>query len=611
MLFRSQLQEQAAERSAAPENSVVDGDALRVVVEDEDTFAIDIPVSELPRGPPSANALSSALIAAESIQNNELSLFDSPEGDEGGSFGVREALFVDFFDDAQVRAPPEYVTLSDEILAPLVDEARVLWAAFGLTEQQAVRFTDLEYKIADLPAGQLGWADPDSITIDATAAGRGWFVDLTPGEHSEFAQTLDQFRIAADIDSDAYGRIDLLTVLVHEIGHVLGYGHDSGLPVMAEVLAAGQRQLPGSGRGGLTQTQARPPVVESLDSSTGGSLAGQASDGDLTFKVFDADETDGFLDVQVVDSLVGDLGTFNDISAIAGGAFGLNDLIEIDIDLATTWNLTGIGNGTLTVDGRGSISFSLIENLTGAATARDTFVLANGAVAGSIDDRAGVLEVQVGDFLVLGGDAGFTKVTESVTLDDGTSVSNASVLKLGLTSGTLFAGINYGQSGEQGLAAATVDLGLAIITDSSGGNTWYAATGTASTITVTGFDGLSLAVSSLAVSVNTAAGGHVVDFDPNGNQSTGAAMIIPSGPTIGFDGDTGELLEVSGSVTLDAFGFVQISGGFALKRSETSLTLADNSDTVDVDESATAVAVDLLTIGLSHVNGFEIGRAHV
>ena len=57
-----------------------------------------------------------------------------------------------------------------------------------------------------------------------------------------------------------------------------------------------------------------------------------------------------------------------------------------------------------TVCGRGSISFSLIENLTGAATARDTFILAGGAVAGSIDDRAGVLEVQVGDFLVLGGD---------------------------------------------------------------------------------------------------------------------------------------------------------------------------------------------------------------
>jgi hypothetical protein len=205
------------------------------------------------------------------------------------------------------------------------------------------------------------------------------------------------------------------------------------------------------------------------------------------------------------------------------------------------------------VDGRGSISFSLIENLTGAATARDTFILAGGAVAGSIDDRAGVLEVQVGDFLVLGGDADFNQVIESVTLDDGTAVNNASVLKLGLTSGTLFAGINYGQPGEQGLTASTVDLGLAVITDSSGGNTWYAATGTASTITVTGFDGLSLAVSSLEVSVNTAAGGRVVDFDPTGNQPSGAAMLIPSGPTIGFDGDTGELLEVSGSVTLDAF----------------------------------------------------------
>ena len=109
------LQEQAAERSAALETSEVDGDASRAVGEDQDTVASVIPVSELPRGPPSADALSSALIAVESIQNNELSPFDLPEGDEGGSFGVREALFVDFFDDAQVRAPPEYVTLSDEI----------------------------------------------------------------------------------------------------------------------------------------------------------------------------------------------------------------------------------------------------------------------------------------------------------------------------------------------------------------------------------------------------------------------------------------------------------------------------------------------------------------
>ena len=37
--------------------------------------------------------------------------------------------------------------------------------------------------------------------------------------------------------------MDLLTVLAHEIGHVLGYDHDEE-SVMAETLAAGMRQVP-------------------------------------------------------------------------------------------------------------------------------------------------------------------------------------------------------------------------------------------------------------------------------------------------------------------------------------------------------------------------------
>jgi len=87
------LYDVAGATSTAPEDSASQDDSSLVSAGDDDPVASTIPVSELPRGPPSEDATSSALIAADSISNNELSPSDSPAGDEGGLFGVQEALF--------------------------------------------------------------------------------------------------------------------------------------------------------------------------------------------------------------------------------------------------------------------------------------------------------------------------------------------------------------------------------------------------------------------------------------------------------------------------------------------------------------------------------------
>src|SRR5262249_34454107 len=65
----------------------------------------------------------------------------------------------------------------------------------------------------------------------------GWYVDSTPNDDTEFA--------SGATNSPAQGRVDLLTVLMHEMGHVLGYYEDSDAAdtVMSMDLPVGVRRV--------------------------------------------------------------------------------------------------------------------------------------------------------------------------------------------------------------------------------------------------------------------------------------------------------------------------------------------------------------------------------
>ncbi len=92
--------------------------------------------------------------------------------------------------------------------------------------------------VSDLPAGYLGLAWGQSLTLDVNANGAGWFVDSTPWDHSEFV----------GLQAAAGQQMDLLTVVSHEIGHLLGAVHsDNGSDLMAATLPVGTRRLPGVG----------------------------------------------------------------------------------------------------------------------------------------------------------------------------------------------------------------------------------------------------------------------------------------------------------------------------------------------------------------------------
>jgi hypothetical protein len=123
------------------------------------------------------------------------------------------------------------------ILAAAIDR----WAAAGLDATALAKLRAAHVAIANLGAESLGlaYADSNLIRIDDDAAGHGWYVDPTPWDDAEFATPGDQ--------GEQHG-MDLLTVLTHELGHLLGYDHaEDG--VMEESLLAGTRQMSAAGWG--------------------------------------------------------------------------------------------------------------------------------------------------------------------------------------------------------------------------------------------------------------------------------------------------------------------------------------------------------------------------
>lgn len=104
--------------------------------------------------------------------------------------------------------------------------AERLWDA---SDRESLNF---EIRVADLPGKMLGATSGHTITIDADAAGMGWFVDATPWDSSEFET---KARIG--------NQYDLLTVLTHELGHLYGHDHEqTGL--MRETLDINTRWIP-------------------------------------------------------------------------------------------------------------------------------------------------------------------------------------------------------------------------------------------------------------------------------------------------------------------------------------------------------------------------------
>ena len=148
------------------------------------------------------------------------------------------ALMVDPSAPRLANAP----LLTEEQLQPIIIEAEQrLTAATGIQVTSAM--TGLSVRIVNLPGNMLGAEAGNTIFIDRNAAGYGWFVDPTPADDSEFSVVLGPDALAARKNTAAGRRVDLLTTVMHEMSHSLGFGHSDSLDLMYPTLLPGERRF--------------------------------------------------------------------------------------------------------------------------------------------------------------------------------------------------------------------------------------------------------------------------------------------------------------------------------------------------------------------------------
>ncbi len=154
-----------------------------------------------------------------------------------GSSGV-VSIFNPQLAAGSPTTPGGIIVVSAGQFAPVINAAEANWVAAGVP---ASTFKDVVFQIRRIGPNVLANTTGKLITIDPSAAGFGWFNNPSNGA---FQPIVNSTNLSALPDTLAAGHMDLLTVVEHELGHVIGLPDmDAGDSLMTTMLKAGERRV--------------------------------------------------------------------------------------------------------------------------------------------------------------------------------------------------------------------------------------------------------------------------------------------------------------------------------------------------------------------------------
>jgi RHS repeat-associated protein len=264
----------AADRNPGAVYQIINnGKVLRSVVVDQTKAPADAIYS-------SVSWKSLGIFTINGAQDTQIVLFAG----RGGSVDADGALALKVGNsqilEADGNAAAGAVTpLTAQLLAPVVREAEDLWRASGLSAAQQTALAGADVEIAPLPGGQIGTTIDQTIWIDPSAGGFGWYINTNTYDPQVFRAVAGQ-EFQAVAGSAAAHEADLLTVVAHEFGHLLDLPDVDNLlhpyNLMDLELGLGTRRLPPtpadrSGNDGLAADAATAGIEQALPNRKGNS----------------------------------------------------------------------------------------------------------------------------------------------------------------------------------------------------------------------------------------------------------------------------------------------------------------------------------------------------
>lgn len=273
---------------------------------------------------------------------------------------------------ALIEVETENLPVSLDTLDELIEAAELRWEAAGLSPEQLDALDQIEYQFVNLEGRYLGAAEGFQIYLDLDAAGEGWFVDTTPLEDEEFIRHshLSMVRVVEG-ETDAF---DLLSVIMHEQGHVLGlpdvYRPEIDGDLMHGIFEEGERRLPAAGQAegavagsleGIHHAVAVGTVKTSqaiLGSRSGDNLVNDAGlNGD---ELYNLDGTEAGEPTNATGVSWQTATGNDDLAASQGRVWVVFDLgVSRVLDSVDIWNFQWNLNGTTDLSNRGTAQFDV------------------------------------------------------------------------------------------------------------------------------------------------------------------------------------------------------------------------------------------------------------